>query len=190
MAPPDLSGRRFEDSARFFCVSPGAGSGGFRSGELASSRVSQSLRTDREALIGPRIRWTTGIAGLLITGIGLVATWKVLAPGFDEMGASLEGWMFEGPALVTFGLLLLWTSGAFGKGGIALEGRGPRLLMHIGVGFLALPILTWVWNAVSGTAASHYAWTSSAFALGVPGVALTLVGVALWLWRRVRREGT
>jgi hypothetical protein len=118
--------------------------------------------------------------------IGLVTTWKVLFPRFDEMGATLEGWMFLGPALVTFGLLLLLTSGAAGNGGASMEGRGPRLLMHIGLAFLALPTLAWAWDRTSGTATSHYASTFTAFALGVPGIALALTGAALWLWRRVR----
>jgi len=135
----------------------------------------------------PWIRWTTGIAGLIITAIGLVATWKVLAPGTELTGPTLDGWMFEGPAFVTFGLLLLWTAGGTGKGDASLEKRAPRLLMQIGLGFLVLPAVTWAWNEASGTAASSYAWTFAAFAFGVPGVALALTGAALWLWRQVRK---
>lgn len=137
----------------------------------------------------PWIRWTTGIAGLMITGIGLVATWRVLAPGTELTGATLDGWMFEGPAFVTFGLLLLATAGGNGKGDTALEKRAPRLLMQIGLGFLALPAVTWAWNEASGTVASSYAWTFASFAFGVPGLALTLTGAALWLWRQIRRGG-
>ena len=137
----------------------------------------------------PWIRWTTGIAGLMITGIGFVATWKVLAPGTELAAATLDGWMFEGPALVTFGLLLMWTAGGTGKGDTALEKRAPRLMMQIGLGFLVLPALTWAWNETSGTAASSYAWTFATFAFGVPGLALALTGAALWLWRQIRKWG-
>jgi hypothetical protein len=125
----------------------------------------------------------------MITGLGLVATWRVLAPGTELAGATLDGWMFEGPAFVTFGLLLLWTAGGNGKGDTALEKRAPRLLMQIGLGFLALPAVTWAWNEASGTVASSYAWTFASFAFGVPGLALTLTGAALWLWRQIRRGG-
>ena len=133
----------------------------------------------------PWIRWTTGLAGLAITGIGLLASWKVLEPG---TGPSLDGWMFEGPALVTFGLLLSWTATGMGSGGEgeSLDGRGPRLLIQIGLGFLALPALTWVWHQAAGSEAAYYAWTFASFALGVPGLALFLTGVALWTWRRLR----
>lgn len=133
----------------------------------------------------PWIRWTTGLAGLAITGIGLLATWKVLEPG---TGASLDGWMFEGPALVTFGLLLCWTATGMGTAGDgeSLDRRGPRLLTQIGLGFLALPALTWVWHQAAGSEAAYYAWTFASFALGVPGLALFLTGVALWTWRRLR----
>ena len=31
----------------------------------------------------PWIRWTTRLAGLLITAIGMLATWRVLAPGSE-----------------------------------------------------------------------------------------------------------
>ena len=137
----------------------------------------------------PWIRWTTGIAGLMITGIGLGATWKVLAPGTELTGATFDGWMFEGPALITFGLLLLWTAVGAGKGDASLEKRAPRLLIQIGLGFLVLPALTWAWNEASGTVASSYAWTFATFAFGVPGLALTLTGAALWLWRQIRRGG-
>jgi len=136
----------------------------------------------------PRIRWITGIAGLLMTGIGLVATWRVLAQRMDGSGPILDGWMFEGPALVTFGLLLLWTAGGTREVQASLDGRGPSLLMQVGLGFLALPAATWAWNEASGTEASAYAWTFAAFALGVPGLALALSGAALWLWRAVRRK--
>lgn len=132
------------------------------------------------------IRWTTGIAGLLIVGIGLAATWRVLAPGAGLESAGVEGWMFEGPALITFGILLCWTAAAGGTGESSLEERAPRLLVHIGLSFLALPAATWAWHSVSPSAASSYAWSFAAFALGVPGVALTLTGAALWSWRRVR----
>jgi hypothetical protein len=135
----------------------------------------------------PWIQWTTGISGLVITGIGLFATWKVLAPGTELTSMTLDGWMFEGPALVTFGLLLLWTASGTGKGDVSLEKRAPRLLMQIGLWFLVLPGLTWAWNAASGSAASSYAWTFATFAFGVPGLALALTGAALWLWRLIRR---
>lgn len=134
----------------------------------------------------PWIRWTTGLAGLLLIAVGGLAMWKVLAPGSAEIVDAVEGWMFEGPALVTFGLLLLWTAGSTRAGRGALDGRGPRLLMQIGLGFVALPVATWAWHETSGTMASSYAWSFAAFALGVPGMALLLTGLALWLWRRVR----
>ena len=132
------------------------------------------------------IRWTTGIAGALIVVIGVVATARVLSPGSGLESTGVEGWMFEGPALVTFGILLCWTSAAGRTGESSLEGRAPRLLVHIGLAFLALPAATWAWNSASANAASAYAWSFAAFALGVPGVALTLTGVALWSWRRLR----
>lgn len=136
----------------------------------------------------PWVRWTTGFVGLLITAVGIVATWNVLAPSVDELGEfALDGWMFEGPALVTFGLLLLWTAGQTDTGKGSLEGRGPLLMLQIGLVFLALPAATFAWDQLSGTMASSFAWTFSAFALGVPGVALALTGAALWLWRRLRR---
>ena len=134
------------------------------------------------------IRWTTILAGLLIIGIGGLAMWKVLAPGSEQIVGAVDGWMFEGPALVTFGLLLLWTAGSTGAGRGALDRRGPRLLMQIGLGFVALPAATWAWNEASGTIASSYAWSFAAFALGVPGVALLLTGMALWLWRKLRKR--
>ena len=136
----------------------------------------------------PWIRWTTGLAGLLITGIGLVATWSVLQPGATGVPAPLDGWMFEGPALVTFGVLLMWTAreAGSGKDGEGLDRRSPRLLTQVGLGFLALPALTWAWHTASGSEAAYYAWTFSAFALGVPGLALFLSGIALWGWRKVR----
>jgi hypothetical protein len=134
----------------------------------------------------PWIRWTTILAGLLMTGIGGLAMWNVLAPGSERIVGAVDGWMFEGPALVTFGLLLLWTAGSTGTGRGALDRRGPQLLMQIGLGFIALPVATWAWNEASGTIASSYAWSFAAFALGVPGLALLLTGMALWLWRRMR----
>lgn len=137
----------------------------------------------------PWIRWMTITAGALITVIGGVATWRVLAPGAEPAGLAVEGWMFEGPALITFGLLLLWTAGLSDASG-KLDARGPRLLMQIGLGFVTLPAATWAWNQAAGTTASSYAWTFAAFALGVPGAALLLTGVALWLWRRLRTRST
>jgi hypothetical protein len=134
----------------------------------------------------PWIRWITKLAGLLIIGIGGLATWKVLAPGSEPMVGAVDGWMFEGPALITFGLLLLWTTGSTDAGRGALDRRGPRLLMQIGLGFVTLPAATWAWNEAAGTTASSYAWSFAAFALGVPGLALLLTGLALWLWRRLR----
>jgi len=116
------------------------------------------------------IRWTTGFAGLLITGIGLVATWSVLSPGMEGAPPSFDGWMFEGPALVTFGLLLLWTVKSAGDSGAMLDRRAPVLLLR--------------------TEVATYAWTFTVFALGVPGVALALTGAALWLWRALRERGT
>ncbi|MDP2471669.1 MAG: hypothetical protein Q8W45_06625 [Candidatus Palauibacterales bacterium] len=136
----------------------------------------------------PWIRWTTALSGVLICATGLVATWRVLTPaegGAGFPGATLDGWMFEGPALVTFGLLLLWTAGG-GSDGASLYARAPRLLMQIGFAFLALPAATWAWNRFAPTMASYYAWTFAAFALGVPGAALALTGLALWMWRRSR----
>lgn len=132
----------------------------------------------------PWIRWTTRFTGLVITAIGLIAMWKVLAPESEPTVATVDGWMFVGPALVTFGLLLLWTAGGSAGEKASLEGRGPRLLLQIGLGFLALPAATWAWNASSGTMASSYAWSFAAFAMGVPGLALLFTGAALWLWRR------
>lgn len=136
----------------------------------------------------PWIRWTTRLAGLLTTLIGLVATWRVLVPGSDLNSVTVDGWMFEGPALVTFGLLLMWTAGAKDQGESSLAGRGPALLMQIGLGFLALPVATWAWNTSSESVASTYAWGFAAFALGVPGLALLLTGLALWLYRWTRRR--
>ena len=134
----------------------------------------------------PWIRWTTRLAGLLITAIGIVATWRVLAPGSELTDVTIDGWMFEGPALVTFGLLLMWTAGGNAQGESSLDGRGPGVLMQIGLGFLALPAAMWAWHATSGTVASSYAWSFAAFALGVPGLALFFTGLALWLWRWLR----
>ena len=135
----------------------------------------------------PWIRWMTALAGLLIAGIGLLATWTVLQPGATGATEPIDGWMFEGPALVTFGVLLVWTArAAVGGDGEALDRRSPRLLMQIGLGFLALPALTWAWHWASGSQAAYYAWTFSSFALGVPGLALFLTGIALWAWRRYR----
>lgn len=136
------------------------------------------------------IRWTTGFAGLLITGIGLVATWNVLSPGMEGAPPSFDGWMFEGPALVTFGLLLLWTVKSAGDSGAMLDRRAPVLLLQIGLSFLVLPAATWIWKTTSGTEVATYAWTFTVFALGVPGVALALTGAALWLWRALRERGT
>jgi hypothetical protein len=96
--------------------------------------------------------------------------------------------MFEGPALITFGLLLMWTAGSNAEGESSLAGRGPALLMQIGLGFLALPVATWAWNVASESVASTYAWGFAAFALGVPGLALLLTGLALWLYRWMRRR--
>jgi len=132
----------------------------------------------------PWIRWTIRFTGLVITAIGLIAMWKVLAPESEPTVITVDGWMFVGPALVTFGLLLLWTAGSSAGDESSLEGRGPRLLLQIGLGFLALPAVTWAWNASSGTMASSYAWSFAAFAMGVPGLALLFTGAALWLWRR------
>ncbi len=134
--------------------------------------------------MAPWIRWTTRFAGLVIAGIGLIAMWKVLAPESEPTVVTVDGWMFVGPALITFGLLLLWTAGGDAGEESSLERRGPRLLLHIGLGFLALPAMTWAWNAISGTTASFYAWSFAAFAMGVPGLALLFTGAALWLWRR------
>lgn len=136
----------------------------------------------------PWIRWTTRLAGLLTTLIGVVATWRVLVPASDMDALTVDGWMFEGPALVTFGLLLMWTAGAKAQGESSLAGRGPALLMQIGLGFLALPIATWAWSTTSESVASTYAWGFAAFALGVPGLALLLTGLALWLYRWTRRR--
>ena len=124
---------------------------------------------------------------MLTTLIGLVATWRVLVPGSDLNAVTVDGWMFEGPALVTFGLLLMWTANADAQGDSSVEGRGPALLMQIGLGFLALPVMTWAWKTASESMASTYAWGFAAFALGVPGLALLSTGVALWLWRWIRR---
>lgn len=142
------------------------------------------MPANRKDTMRPWLRWTTILTGLLITGIGALATWKVLVPEAGLADAGVDGWMFEGPALITFGLLLTWTAGARGS---TLEGRGPALLVQIGLGFLALPVATWAWHQSAGTEASTYAWSFAAFALGVPGLALLLTGVALWLWRRIRR---
>jgi hypothetical protein len=114
--------------------------------------------------------------------------WKVLSPGSEYIIGAVDGWMFEGPALVTFGLLLLWTSGSAGAGRGALDRRGPRLLMQMGLSFMALPAATWAWNEWSGTVASSYGWSFAAFALGVPGTALLLTGMALWMWRKLRNR--
>lgn len=134
------------------------------------------------------IRWTTLLAGLLVTAIGTLATWAVLAPGVEETGVAVDGWMFEGPALITFGLLLAWTAAVKDGAGGALDARAPRLLMQVGLCFVALPAATWAWHHTTGTAASSYAWTFAAFALGVPGTALLLTGAALWVWRRWRTD--
>jgi hypothetical protein len=128
------------------------------------------------------------LAGLLLAGIGATATWRVLAPGSELTTSTVEGWMFEGPALITFGLLLIWTAGESGEGESSLESRGPALLMQIGIGFMFLPAVAWAWNAAAGTMASSYAWSFAAFALGVPGFALLLTGAAVWSWRKVRNR--
>ena len=130
------------------------------------------------------IRWFTGTAGLLITLIGLLATWQVLLPQGGARAGGVEGWMFLGPALVTFGLLLCWTAGLREPRAGNLEARAPGLMFQMGVGFLALPAATWFWYSRSGTAASAYAWSFAAFAFGVPGIALALTGAVLWMWRR------
>jgi len=130
------------------------------------------------------IRWITGTAGLLITLIGLLAMWRVLLPEGGVRAAGVEGWMFLGPALVTFGLLLCWTAGLREPRAGSLEARAPGLMFQVGLGFLALPAATWFWNSRSGTEASGYAWSFAAFAFGVPGVALALTGAVLWIWRK------
>jgi len=135
------------------------------------------------------IRWITGTAGLLITMIGFVTTWRVLLP---EAGAALErieGWMFLGPALVTFGLLLCWTAGLREPRAGSLEARAPALMFQVGLGFLALPVATGIWYSRAATASAAYAWSFSSFAFGVPGVALALTGAVLWVWRRRKGRG-
>ena len=86
-------------------------------GSVASFQGTPDAADTRgEDAVRPWIRWTTRLAGLLLIGIGGLAMWKVLSPGSEYIVGAVDGWMFEGPALVTFGLLLLWTAGSAGAG--------------------------------------------------------------------------
>jgi hypothetical protein len=129
------------------------------------------------------------VVGSCVASLGLFATWNLVVPSEGEFGASVQGWMFEGPALVTFGLLLLWIARSAGEGERDPAARGPGLLLRIGLAFLVLPATVWVWSALSGGQLASYAWSLTAFALGVPGVALAATGAALLLWRRVAGQG-
>lgn len=135
------------------------------------------------------IRWIFGVTGLTLVSTGLVAMRRVLLPGLEGAAFGVEGWMFLGPALVTFGSLLCWTAAVRGPRSASLEARAPALLLQAGFGFLALPAAVWVWHSAAGTSASAYALTLTGFAFGVPGVALTLTGLVLWVWRRTRVRG-
>jgi hypothetical protein len=126
---------------------------------------------------------------LLLVGTGLVAMRRVLLPGLEGAAFGVEGWMFLGPALVTLGSVLCWTAAAGDPRSASIEARAPVLLLQVGLGFLALPAATWVWHSATGTSASTYALTFAGFAFGVPGVALMLIGLVLWMWRRMRVRG-
>lgn len=133
-----------------------------------------------------RMRWIQGGLGVVLTILGLVVSGRVLAPDGGLRSSSVEGWMFLGPALVTFGVLLLWT--VRGRGGAAeREARGPLLLLQIGLGFLVPPGVAFVWRATSDSGLADYVWNVTEFTLGVPGLALSGTGVILLLLRLVRR---
>lgn len=134
-------------------------------------------------------RWILGASGLLVTVIGVAAVRRVLLPESGLGPGRMEGWMFLGPALVTLGLLLCWSAGTRGARARELNARAPRLFMQLGLGFLALPALTWLWDLIAPTAASSYAASFASYGLGVPGAALALTGGALWVWRSRRAAG-
>ncbi len=132
------------------------------------------------------LRWALGSVGGFVTVLGLAATWRLLLPAVGGVGQPVEGWMFEGPALMTFGMLLLWTALSGGRPDSDTAVRGPGLLLRIGLAFLAIPVGVGIWLSVSGAPVAEFMWTVTAFSLGVPGIALTATGIALTAWRESR----
>ena len=131
------------------------------------------------------MHWVQGGLGAVLAGVGLVASARVLLPGGGPRSSSVEGWMFIGPALITFGLLLLWTVHHGGRGR-ENEAGDPKLLLQIGLAFLVVPALVLAWRVTAGGGLAEYAWAVTAFTLGVPGVALAATGLILMVWRSVR----
>lgn len=93
--------------------------------------------------------------------------------------------MFLGPGLVTLGVLLLWTARGGGSDR-EREAAGPRLLLQLGLAFLAPVAAAWLWRTISGGELATYAWSVTAFTLGVPGAALGAAGAVLLAWRALR----
>lgn len=135
------------------------------------------------------LRWVLGVSGTFVTLLGLAATWRLVLPMVGGAGQAVDGWMFEGPALMTFGILLLWTASAGGSADSDVAERGPAILLRLGLAFLATPFVAGAWSALSGAPLAEFAWVVTAFALGVPGIALTATGIALAAWRGSRKLG-
>ncbi len=129
------------------------------------------------------MRWVQTGVGACVTILGIVASWRVLAPDGGLRSSSVRGWMFLGPALVTFGVLLLWTARA---GGTEREARAPLVILQIGLAFLVPPAVAWIWLTIAGSQLAEFAWSLTAFTLGVPGAALAATGLILLWWRRGR----
>ena len=129
-----------------------------------------------------RTRWIQGGLGAVLTGLGAVASWRVLLPDGGLRSSSIQGWMFMGPALVTVGVLILWTARAADAG---RPWRGPLVLFQIGAAFLLLPAIAWTWRSVSGGGLAEHVWNVTSFTLGVPGAALSATGLILLVWRRL-----
>ena len=138
----------------------------------------------RELQQSKRMRWIQGSLGAVLVLVGAAGSARVLAPDGGLRSSSVEGWMFVGPALVTFGILLLWTVRRSGAASDR-EARGPLLLLQIGLAFLVPPGAAWTWRAVSDSGLADYAWNVTAFTLGVPGLALAVTGAALLAWRSI-----
>lgn len=133
------------------------------------------------------LRWVLAVVGVFVLLLGVAATWRLVLPMVGGAGQVVDGWMFEGPALMTFGMLLMWTAGSGGRGNARAAERGPAILLRIGLAFLAVPIVAGMWSALSGGQLADFAWVVTAFALGVPGIALTATGISLVAWRGSRK---